>query len=132
MNLTLTSLKLTIKILTAAHFPTYEKTIAIGTGDLYSSTGTENSIELTPRRMSDHGLEASPSVSVTSEEIAGEIQAVAVPLSQQLAHLCDLMRELRKEQVNRRHEETASFRAASSSKSSSGRSDNMAWKMFLK
>ena len=64
------------------------------------------------------------SVSVTSEEVVRQIRAVTDPLSQQLAHLCELMREHRNEQANRRHKETASSRAASSSSSSVGWSDN--------
>ena len=43
---------------------------------------------------------------------------------QQLTHLCELMRELRKEQTSRHHEETAPFRAASSTSSSDSLSDN--------
>ena len=39
------------------------------------------------------------------------------------------MKELRIEQVNRRHEETASFRADSSSSGSAGRSDIVLVKM---
>ena len=81
-------------------------------------------IENTPRRMSDHEVEASPSVSVTSEEVAWQVKAVTDPLTQQLAHLCELMQELRNEQAHRRHEEIASSRAASSSSGSAGRSDS--------
>ena len=44
--------------------------------------------------------------------------------SQQLAHLCKLMRELNNEKANRCHEETSSFRVASSTSSSGSRSDN--------
>ena len=35
-------------------------------------------------------------------------------LMQQLAHLCDLMREFRSEQASKRHEKTNSYRATSS------------------
>ena len=85
--------------------------------------------------MTDHELETSPSVSVTSEEVARQIKAVTNPLSQQLAYLCEIMRELRNEQVNRRHEETASSRAARSSSGIGGWSDRRntlrVWKLSL-
>ena len=64
--------------------------------------------------MSDLETGTSPSVSVMSEEVARQTKAVTDHLTQQLAHLCELMQELRNEQAHRRHEETAS-RAASSS-----------------
>ena len=100
-----------------------KRTVAVETEDIDSSTETESWIEHTPRRMSDHEIETSSSVFVTSEEVARQIKAVTDPLSQQVAHLCELLRELRNEQVNRRHEETASSGAASSSSGSVGRSD---------
>ena len=37
--------------------------------------------------MSDHEVEKSSSVSVTSEEVAWRIRAITDPLTQQLAHL---------------------------------------------
>ena len=42
---------------------------------------------------------------------------------QQLAHICDLMREFRSEQAVKRHEETTSHRATSSSPGSGNRFD---------
>ena len=68
-------------------------------------------------------METSSSVSVTSEEVVRQIKALTDPLTQQLAHLCELMQELRNEQAHRRHEETASSRAARASTSIAGRSD---------
>ena len=73
--------------------------------------------------MSDHEVEKFPSISVMSAEVARQIETVTDPPTQQLAHLCELMQELRNEQAQRRHEETASSRTASSSSGSSGRSD---------
>ena len=65
--------------------------------------------------MSDHEIENSSRFSVTSEEVAQKIRPVTELLApQQLAHICELMRELKNEQTNRRYEETASFRATSS------------------
>ena len=73
--------------------------------------------------MSDLKAETSPSVSVTSEGVARQIKAVTDPLTQQLAHLCELRQKLRNEQAHRCHEEAASPRAASTSTGSAGRSD---------
>ena len=60
--------------------------------------------------MSDHEIETSLSLFVLFEEVARQIRAVADPLLQQLAHVCELMREVKNEQVNWRHEETTSSR----------------------
>ena len=65
--------------------------------------------------MSDHEIETSRRVSVTSEEFARQITAVTDPLSQRLALLCEFIRELKNEQSSRRHEGTASPRTACSS-----------------
>ena len=65
--------------------------------------------------MSDPKTETSSSVSVTFEEVACQIKAATDPLTQRLANLCELMQELKNEQTNRRHEETASSRTASTS-----------------
>ena len=70
--------------------------------------------------MSDPITETSSSVSVTSEEVARQIEAETDSLTQQLAHLCVLMDELRNVHAHRRHKETASSRAASKSTSSTG------------
>ena len=58
--------------------------------------------------MSDHAVEISSSVSVTSEEVTRQIRAIIDNLTQQLAHFCHLMREMKNAQANRRLEETAS------------------------
>ena len=71
--------------------------------------------------MSDPENETSSSVSVTSEEVARQIKTVRDPLTQQLAHLCELVKELRNEKAHRRHEETASPRATSTSEGSTSR-----------
>ena len=73
--------------------------------------------------MSDHEIETSLGVSGTSQELARKMKKVTDPLPQQLAHLCDIMGELRNEQVNRRHEETASSWTACSLSGSACRSD---------
>ena len=83
-------------------------TVAVETDDIVSKTETESSLKNTPRGMSDHEIETSLGVFGTSEELARKMKKVTDPLPQQLAHLCDIMGELRNEQVNRRHEETAS------------------------
>ena len=101
-----------------------KKTVSVETEETDSSTETGSSIENTPRKMSDHEMETSPSVSVMSEEVARQVEAVTDPLSAQLAQLCLLMPELRKEQVMKRHEETASSRATRLSSSIVGRLNN--------
>ena len=65
------------------------------------------------RRIVDHDVENSSSVSVTSDEVARQIRAVTDPFTQQLAHLCQLMHDLRNELSSRRHKKVASFRSAS-------------------
>ena len=64
-----------------------------------SSTETEDLISITPSGTSDHELGISSSVCVTSEDF----KAVTDLLMQQLAHLCELMRELRNEQMSSYH-----------------------------
>ena len=73
--------------------------------------------------MSDPKTETSSSVSVTSEEVARQIKTATDLLTQQLANLCELMQELKNEQANRRHEETASSRTARTSAGSTSWSD---------
>ena len=102
-----------------------KRTIGVETDDIDSTTEIERLTENTLRRISNHKIETSPSVSVTSEEVARQIKAVTRPLSQQLAHLYELMRELRNEQMNKRDEETASSRVASSLSVSGSRSDGI-------
>ena len=55
--------------------------------------------------MSVHEAENSSTVSVTYEEVAWQFSAITDPLTQQLAPLCDIMRELKNEKANRRHKE---------------------------
>ena len=100
-----------------------KRTTGIKTDDVETSTETESFIAVTPRRASDCEAENSSSVSVTSDEVAWPIRAVTDLLTQQLAHICNLMRELKNEHANRRHEDTASFRAASSTSNGDCRCD---------
>ena len=106
-----------------------KRTLVVETDEVDSSTETESLIEITPRRMSDHEVETSSSVSVTSEEVARQIKVVTDPLTQQSAHLCELLLELRNEQAQRHHEETAPSIAANSSSGSAGGpgSDKFFW-----
>ena len=101
-----------------------KRSVGVETDETDGSTEIESLKENTPRRMSDHEVEISPSVSITSEEVACQIKAVFHPLTQQLANLCELMQELKNEQAHRRHEETASLIVARSSTAITGRSDN--------
>ena len=61
------------------------------------SSETENLMANTPSRMSDREAEISWSISVTSGEVARQMRAVTDPVTQQLGHLCELMRELKNE-----------------------------------
>ena len=99
------------------------RSVAVETEETDNSTETESSLERTPRRMSDPEDETSTSEAVTSEDVSRQIKAVTGPLTQQLSHLCKLLKKLRDKQAHRRHEETASSRAASSNTGSAGRSD---------
>ena len=71
-----------------------KRTIAVEADEIDSSTATESFIENTPKMMSDHKVETSPSVSVTSEEVSRQVKAVTDPLTQQLAHLCRFLHEI--------------------------------------
>ena len=73
--------------------------------------------------MSDPQTETSLTAFVTSEEVACQTKAVADPLAQHLAHLCDLMQELRNEQAHRRYDQTAYSRTSTASAGSAGGSD---------
>ena len=73
--------------------------------------------------MSDPEIETSPSEAVTSEAVGRKIGAVTDSLTEQLAHLCELMKELRHGQTQRRHGETAPSRATSISTGRTSRSD---------
>ena len=87
----------------------------------------------TSRRMSDTEIETSPSEAVTSEDLERQIRTVTDRLTQQLAHLCQLMKDLRDTHTHRCHEKTASSRATSSSTGGTSRSDRKygAWFYFL-
>ena len=71
--------------------------------------------------MSYHELEKKRGVSVSSEEVARQNGAVTDPFLQQFAHFCNLMQELKDEQVISCHEKTASSIIAFSSSGSGGR-----------
>ena len=58
-----------------------KKSVAVKTEETGSSTETKTLIKNTPRRMSDHKIEASPSASVMFEEIACQFKAVIDPLT---------------------------------------------------
>ena len=51
--------------------------------------------------MSGPETDTPPSTSVTSEEVARQIKAETDPLTQQLAHLCELMQEIDNVQARR-------------------------------
>ena len=73
--------------------------------------------------MSDPKIETSLSEAVTSEDVERQIRALRDPLIQQLAHLCERLTELRHAHAHRRQEETASWRATSSSTGGTSRSE---------
>ena len=83
-----------------------KRSVTIETEDTDISTKTESLLEHTPRRMSDLQNGTSTKVSATSEEVALQVKAVMDPLTQQLAHLCELMKELGNERGHRRHEKS--------------------------
>ena len=83
-----------------------KRCVAVETKETDSSTETESLLEHTPKRMPDSKKETSPSVSVKSEDIERQINALTDRLTQQLAHFCELMKEFRDEQAHRRHDET--------------------------
>ena len=95
-----------------------KRSVAVETEETVSSTETKGLLEHTPRRMSDLEIETSSSEAVASEDVERQTRAVTDPLTQQLAHL------LGDAQMHRRHEETASSRAANTSAGSTNRSDN--------
>ena len=91
-----------------------KKTAITKIDNIDSSTEAEGIGAKTPTMKSDHEIENSPSNYGTFEKVAQEIKAVTSPLARQLEHPFELMRELEAEQSGRSHEETISFRAASS------------------
>ena len=58
------------------------RTIGFETDDRDSNTDTESFIEINPRRMSNHEMETSPSVGVTSEKFARQNRTVNDPIPQ--------------------------------------------------
>ena len=100
-----------------------KRSVAVETEETNSSTETESLLKHTPKRMSDRENATWTSESVTSEDVVRQIRAVTNPLTQELAHLWEVMKELRDERAHRRHEQTASSRAASTSTGSASWSD---------
>ena len=91
-----------------------KRTISFEIDNIESSTETESRVLKTLSGISNHKAQNSPSVCVTSHEVVRLTRAATNPLTQQLGHFCELMRELKNEQANRRHEDITSFRAAGS------------------
>ena len=92
--------------------------VAVETEETDCSTETESLLGHTPRRMSDPKIEKPSSEAVTLENVEDHLlkrSPVTNPFIQQLAHLCELMKELRDAKTLRRHKETASSRIASTS-----------------
>ena len=102
-----------------------KRSVAVETEENDTSTETESLLARTPRRMSDPEIETSTSEAGTSEDVERQIRAVTDPLTQQLAHLCELMKELWDAHAHRRHEETTSSIATSSSTGGTIWSDNI-------
>ena len=102
-----------------------KRSVAVENEETDSCTETESLLGHDPKRMSDPEYETSSGEVVTSEDVERQIRAVTDPLTQQLAHLYELMKELRDAQTHRRQEETASSRTVSSSSSSTRRSDSL-------
>ena len=73
--------------------------------------------------MSNHETENRPSTSVASEEIAEQISAVTDHFVQQLARPYEVIGKSGSELANKRHKETVSFKATSSSSGSGGPSN---------
>ena len=77
-----------------------QRSIATNMDDIESCTETVNLIASTPSRLSDHEVDKTRSVSITCEEVVWQIRVVTDPLTQQLAHLCELICELKKKQTD--------------------------------
>ena len=77
-----------------------KRVVSTETEDGDSSAETASLITNNHDRMSDHETEKSSGSSTTSEEVAWQIKAVTDFLMQQMAHLCELMRELEEKQSN--------------------------------
>ena len=84
-----------------------KRTIGTEPEDTDSSFKAENLVTKTPGGISDHEVKNSSSLSVMAGEAAWQNKVVTDPLTQQLAHLWELMRELKNKQSSRPHEETA-------------------------
>ena len=102
-----------------------KKFVKVETEETNCSPETESLLENTPGRMWNHKIETVSNVSVTSEEVARHIKAATDPYTQQLAHLYELMQELKVEQPHSRNEETASSGAAKTSADSTSWSDTL-------
>ena len=89
-----------------------KKTAGVETGDTDSSTEIERLIINTPSRLSEQEVQNSKSASVMSEEVACQMKAITDPLTQQLAHLYQVLHELKNEQASRRHQDASSFKTA--------------------
>ena len=100
-----------------------KRSVAVEIEETDSSTETEILLEHTARSISDPAIETTPCEAVTPESVARQISAVTDPLTRRLVHLRELMKELRDEQAQRRHEEAASCRAASTFTGSASHSD---------
>ena len=100
-----------------------QNTIETETDNTHCSTEAENLVLNTPGRLSDKE-QNSLGVSVTSEEVARQAKAVTDPLKQHVAHQRKAFRKMENEQYNARHEEAASFKAASLLSSIVNRLDN--------
>ena len=80
--------------------------------------------------MLDPEIEPSSCEAITSEDVERQIRAVIDPLTQQLAHLCELMKDVRDAKTHRHHEETASSRATSSSTGGTSWSDTCSQRIY--
>ena len=85
-----------------------KRSISTETEKLNVSTETDSLIINTPYRMSNHQTESLSASSIMSEDVARQINAVTDSLTQQMARLFELMRELKQEKANRSHGETHS------------------------
>ena len=97
-----------------------KRSVAVEFDETDFNTKTESLLEYSPRGISDPKNRTSPSESVTFQDVARQIEAVTDQLTQQLIHLCELMKELRNEQAQRRHEVAASPTAVSASTAQAG------------
>ena len=85
-----------------------KKFVAVETEGTESSTETRSLPAHTPRRMSDPEIETSSSEALTSEDVERRIRTVEDPLPQQLAHLCEILIELRETETRILDEHTSS------------------------